>query len=315
MEPKIENATMKPFVFVLMPFDSAFDVIYEAIKDACSSAGADCERVDKQIFVENILERVYNQIVRADIVVSEMTGRNPNVFYEAGYAHALKKRVILLTQNADDIPFDLKPYPHIIYGGKTNQLKMELENRIRWFINNPTQEITDVLLRVKALSQQLEEHKELHNKINKIMLSFDQFKQTIDQLKSAQIMPGPELLQTLWRPVWMDVDALLDWSQKTIYFVQFQDLGSKGRKGEEWAVQFFDSCDKINRHGLKRSNTNKKQDPSFQSADDKERWLRTLQGYIGKFNDVTIQQMTKADAKLQETAKELLNISNKASSK
>jgi len=31
-----------------------------------------------------------------------MTGRNPNVFYETGYAHALNKQVILLTQNADD---------------------------------------------------------------------------------------------------------------------------------------------------------------------------------------------------------------------
>ena len=44
-----------------------------------------------------------------------MTGRNPNVFYETGYAHALGKHVILLTQEAKDIPFDLKHYQHIIY--------------------------------------------------------------------------------------------------------------------------------------------------------------------------------------------------------
>jgi hypothetical protein len=40
-----------------------------------------------------------------------MTGRNPNVFYEVGYAHALGKIVLLLTQNGDDIPFDLKHRP------------------------------------------------------------------------------------------------------------------------------------------------------------------------------------------------------------
>lgn len=73
-----------------------------------------------------------------------MTGRSPNVFYEVGYAHALNKRVVLLTQNADDIPFDLKHYPHIVYGGKITQLKSELERRIRWCIDNPTRTLPTV---------------------------------------------------------------------------------------------------------------------------------------------------------------------------
>src|SRR6266511_4795805 len=128
----------KPFVFVLMPFASEFDDIYKlGIKAACQEAGAYCERVDEQIFRENILERVYNQVGKADIVVSDMTGRNPNVFYETGYAHALGKHVILLTQTADDIPFDLKHYPHIIYEGKITRLKEELQRRVRWAIENP----------------------------------------------------------------------------------------------------------------------------------------------------------------------------------
>jgi hypothetical protein len=49
-----------------------------------------------------ILQRIYNQIAKADIIVSDMTGKNPNVFYETGYAHALNKQVILLTQNKED---------------------------------------------------------------------------------------------------------------------------------------------------------------------------------------------------------------------
>ena len=135
----------KPFVFVLMPFRPELDDVYQlGIKAACVSAGAYCERVDEQIFVENILDRLYNQISKADMIVAEMTGRNPNVFYEVGYAHALNKRVILLTQNSDDIPFDLKHYPHIVHGGKITQLKSELEKRIRWCIDNPADSITKV---------------------------------------------------------------------------------------------------------------------------------------------------------------------------
>ena len=134
----VEQTTPKPFVFVLMPFDGAFDDIYQlGIKAACKEAGGYCERVDEQIFVESILERVYNQIDKADLLIADMTGRNANVFYEVGYAHGLGKRVLLLTQNADDIPFDLKHYPHIVYGGKITELKQELEKRVRWAFEHP----------------------------------------------------------------------------------------------------------------------------------------------------------------------------------
>lgn len=128
----------KRFVFVLMPFHESFDDVYKlGIKPACEAAGAYCERVDEQIFQESILERIYNQIAKADLIVSDMTGRNPNVFYETGYAHALGKKVILLTQQTDDIPFDLQHYPHIVYGGKIVSLKEELDRRVSWHLSQP----------------------------------------------------------------------------------------------------------------------------------------------------------------------------------
>jgi hypothetical protein len=64
-----------------------------------------------------------------------MTGRNPNVFYEVGYAHALGKIVLLLTQNTADIPFDLQHHPHTIYGGKIEKLRGELVKKLVWAIN------------------------------------------------------------------------------------------------------------------------------------------------------------------------------------
>jgi nucleoside 2-deoxyribosyltransferase len=80
----------KPFAFVLMPFDKEFNDIYRfGIKGAADDVGAYAERVDEQIFSEGILDRSFNQISKADVVVADMTGRNPNVFYEVGYAHAL----------------------------------------------------------------------------------------------------------------------------------------------------------------------------------------------------------------------------------
>jgi hypothetical protein len=70
-----------------------------------------------------------------------MTGRNPNVFYETGYAHALNKRTLLLTKNVSDIPFDLMHLSHIVYEDKIAKLKKVLEDRIRWCIENPARSI------------------------------------------------------------------------------------------------------------------------------------------------------------------------------
>lgn len=128
------------FVFVVMPFQEKFADIYEVgIKPACIEAGATCERVDEQMFLENILSRIYGQIKDADVIVAEVTGRTPNVFYETGYAHGLGKRVIFLTQNVKDIPFDLMHYPHIVYGKSIATLKKKLEEKVRWCIQNPAE--------------------------------------------------------------------------------------------------------------------------------------------------------------------------------
>lgn len=130
-----KSTTPKPFIFVLMPFSKEFDDIYKfGIRGAADDAGAYAERLDEQIFAEGMLERIFNQISKADVVIADMTGRNPNVFYEVGYAHALGKIVLLLTQDAEDIPFDLQHRPHTVYGGRIGDLRPALARRIEWAI-------------------------------------------------------------------------------------------------------------------------------------------------------------------------------------
>ena len=116
------------FAFVLMPFGVAFEDVYRlGIKAAAEDQGFRAERVDEQVFIkESILARIYEQIKVADVVIADMTGRNPNVFYEVGYAHASGKNCILITEKTDDIPFDLKHHRHIIYGSSIATLKARL---------------------------------------------------------------------------------------------------------------------------------------------------------------------------------------------
>jgi hypothetical protein len=133
----MEITSPKLFCFVLMPFSSDFNDIYQfGIKGSCEDVDVYCERVDEQIYQERILDRIYNQIAKADLIIADMTGKNPNVFYEIGYAHALNKPTILLTQNSDDIPFDFKHFPLIIYNNQISIIKEELTKRLIWFKEN-----------------------------------------------------------------------------------------------------------------------------------------------------------------------------------
>jgi nucleoside 2-deoxyribosyltransferase len=129
-------STDKTFAFVLMPFANAFEDVYRiGIKEPAEALGIRAERVDEQIYVEGILERIYRQIEAADIVIADMSGQNANVFYEVGYAHAKQKLCILLTNNADDIPFDLKHRRHIVYGSSIQMLRAQLSKELTWAIS------------------------------------------------------------------------------------------------------------------------------------------------------------------------------------
>lgn len=124
------------YIFILMPFSSKFNDIYEfGIKQTISKLEMHCERVDERHFTRNISQEIYRCIEKSNFIIADMTGRNPNVFYEVGYAHALRKEVILLTQNGEDIPFDFKDMNHIIYDNNIKLLSTKLEERLKALLN------------------------------------------------------------------------------------------------------------------------------------------------------------------------------------
>ena len=110
-------------IFVLMPFATEFDEIYQqGIKPTWEELGFRVLRADEEFHIHDIMCRAICQnIQRARFIVADMTGRNPNVFYELGLAHAFGKPVILITQHKDYVPFDLQAILYINYGvGREN---------------------------------------------------------------------------------------------------------------------------------------------------------------------------------------------------
>jgi hypothetical protein len=111
-----EHEAVEPtLASAMMPFDAGFDPVYEAIRQAASNVNLRCRRADDIWENAAIIQDVVSLIDRSRVVVCDCTGRNPNVFYEAGIAHTLGREVILITQSEHDIPFDLRHLRYVRY--------------------------------------------------------------------------------------------------------------------------------------------------------------------------------------------------------
>ena len=119
--------------FVIMPFGSSsrdqdgkrkLDQIYSAwIKPTVESVpipGREtetltCHRADMEVRPGDIITNIVEHLVTSDIVIADLTGQNPNVFYELGVRHSVRNNTILISESIDDIPFDLRGLRAIAY--------------------------------------------------------------------------------------------------------------------------------------------------------------------------------------------------------
>ncbi|MFC5401464.1 hypothetical protein [Cohnella soli] len=103
-------------VAVLIPFQKEFSEMYSNyLVPEINKYGFEVNKGDDFYDSNVIIEDIWRLINESNIVVADLTGKNPNVFYEVGIAHTLGKHVVLLSQNSEDIPFDLRHLRNITY--------------------------------------------------------------------------------------------------------------------------------------------------------------------------------------------------------
>lgn len=123
-----------------MPFSEDFNNPWLfAIKPAAERCGLLAYRADDESRpMGKITRDITRSIIDADVIVAEMTGLSPNVTYELGLSHAAKKRVIMITQNTSEIPFDIHDIRHISYNiNQLGLLKESLERKIQIMLDTP----------------------------------------------------------------------------------------------------------------------------------------------------------------------------------
>lgn len=118
--------------FIVMPFTKAhntegalnktdLDNIY---KDYIKKAVDEYFVEDKKYFdlvsrydnpIGSIIKGIVKDLKESDLVIADLTGSNPNVMYELGVRHSLKRGTIMLTQNLNELPSDFNGIMTVTY--------------------------------------------------------------------------------------------------------------------------------------------------------------------------------------------------------
>ena len=127
--------------FVMMPFGEWFDRYYQDIyTPAIKEAGFEPIRADELFTTGSVVEQIWEQIQKAKVLLADLSGKNANVFYELGLAHAAKKPVVFTSSSVDDVPFDLRHLRVIIYDTREPEWASRLRKSISDYLRNAMKE-------------------------------------------------------------------------------------------------------------------------------------------------------------------------------
>jgi hypothetical protein len=120
-----------PLCFVLMPYGGRHGLYYEKIIEPALRAAALRPLIAGSLDgPSSIIQDIWRNVRDAHVLLANLTGRNPNVFYELGLAHALGKPVVLVAQTMEDVPFDLRSLRVITYDQEDPAWGETLRDRI-----------------------------------------------------------------------------------------------------------------------------------------------------------------------------------------
>ena len=110
----------EPTAFVIMPFREPWLSLYTTmIEPAVVDAGLECIRGDAILRTGDLSANLWNAIVRAGVVIADISAENANVFYELGLAHALGKDTWVLREKNARVPADIGGEHYIEYDAQS----------------------------------------------------------------------------------------------------------------------------------------------------------------------------------------------------
>lgn len=105
------------------------------IKPVCEKCDFEAVRVDQLNNSDSITNTIIEQLSSAELVIADITGHNPNVFYEMGYRACLNKPIIHLRMKGEQIPFDIASIRTFDYDFELENVE-EIKDRLVQTINS-----------------------------------------------------------------------------------------------------------------------------------------------------------------------------------
>ena len=122
-----------------------------------------CIHVHKLRHQGNVISDIVREICDAEVIVADLSGSNPNVFYELGVSHALTNKAVMISRDKP-LPFDLGPYRVIFYEdsiASAERLKRDLAQAVLTVLqdeptrSNPVEDFLKAGNRVRRPGQAL----------------------------------------------------------------------------------------------------------------------------------------------------------------
>ena len=120
------------YIFVAMPFDKEFENTYDfGIRLPIEQVGCLPIRTDQQYFSGSVDEEIRRRIDQSTLVVADVTGANPNVMFEIGYAQGREKPTVLVCRQGETLPFDIRQMSTLFYDPQLlRELNTELQDAL-----------------------------------------------------------------------------------------------------------------------------------------------------------------------------------------
>lgn len=82
-------------------------ILRHIVRPVCNDLNYKAQRADEISHASSISRKVMHELLTADLVIADLTARNPNVFYELAVRHFIGKPVVQLIDQTEDLPFDV----------------------------------------------------------------------------------------------------------------------------------------------------------------------------------------------------------------
>lgn len=107
------------------------------LKPVCEKCDFEAIRVDQINDADSIMQTIIKHLEEADLVIADVSGCNPNVFYEIGYRARTKKPIIHLKTKEERLPFDINTIRTLEYDltdlDSVEEIKRRLVKTIKSF--------------------------------------------------------------------------------------------------------------------------------------------------------------------------------------